>query len=103
MIPDVLHPVLHSVAGFIFPAHGKHRRPVLLPDEPLPPVAVRGSVLSEEELLAGWPELVRAPGAVVAQCFDDCPTCKKATAGALTKDGWRCGECLTPVLAGGAS
>lgn len=27
--------------------------------------------------------------------FADCPPCGRVTAGALTEDGWLCGECLT--------
>lgn len=26
-----------------------------------------------------------------------CPTCDRTTAGSLNKDGWLCGECLTPT------
>jgi hypothetical protein len=101
VITRVLSPVLHGVAGFIFPPHGRHRRPVLLPDAPFAPVEVRGSVLPEDELLDGWPVPLPVVGAVVATCFDDCVPCGKATAGVLTKDGWRCGECQTSVPAGG--
>lgn len=35
--------------------------------------------------------------------FGDCPTCGPGRAGSSNKDGWLCGECLTPVPAGGAS
>ena len=84
--------------------NGRHRAKAgLLASERSYPVRPGRRVLSENELLEGWPLPVFVPGAVVAQCFDDCPTCRKATAGALTKDGWRCGECLQPVPAGGAS
>lgn len=83
--------------------NGRHRsRPLLLPDKPWESVGARGTTLSETELLDGWPELERPELAAVATCFDDCPTCGQATAGVLTKDGWRCGECFTPVPAGGA-
>ncbi|MFJ5151437.1 hypothetical protein ACIQCF_07585 [Streptomyces sp. NPDC088353] len=42
-------------------------------------------------------------GAVVAQSYDDCPTCARATAGMLHKTGWTCGTCFTSVIAGGAA
>lgn len=81
---------------------GRHRlgQPLLVDEPAGVPVTARG-VLPEAELLALLPEPSRPQGAAVAQCFDDCPTCRKATAGVLTKDGWRCGECLQPVTAGG--
>lgn len=104
MIGNLFRPVLHGMAVLAFPATGRHRAgEVLLVHEPGLPVRARG-VLEEarlEELLDGWPE--RVPGAVAATCFDDCPTCERATAGVLHKDGWTCGECFTPVPAGGAS
>ncbi|NUP75770.1 MAG: hypothetical protein HOQ07_14165 [Sinomonas sp.] len=84
--------------------NGRHRprRPLLLPDKPVALVATTGAALDEAELLDTWPMPELVHGAAVATCFDDCPNCDKATAGVLTKDGWRCGECFTPVPAGGA-
>lgn len=68
-----------------------------------------GRTVSLEELL-GSPSAYTTPSftdvpefAVIAQCFDDCPNCEQTTAGVLHKDGWTCGQCLTPVVAGGAS
>lgn len=88
-------------------ATGRHRqptvRPVLLPDMPLiTRIPVHGTVLGETELLSGWPEPERAPGAVLDQGFRDCPTCEQTTSGVVHKDGWTCGQCLNPVPAGGA-
>lgn len=83
---------------------GRHRgRGVVLVDEPGGLAVNSRSVLGEEELLGPRPAPERAPGAAVAQCFDDCHTCRRATAGVLTRDGWTCGECLTPQVAGEAS
>jgi len=86
------------LARYIGRARGQHRpRPaVLLPDTPTvaPAVEVHGTVATEstlDDLLGPWP-VPEWVGAVVAQCFDDCPVCRKATAGVLTKDGWLCGE-----------
>lgn len=45
-------------------------------------------------------EFEHAPG-VIRQGFDYCEPCDQTTAGVLTRDGWTCGECLTP--AGGTS
>ena len=86
------------------PGKGQHRaRPLLLDEEFLTPATpVHGTAADEatlEEFLGPWP-VPAWVGAVVAQCFDDCPKCVRATAGVLTKDGWRCGECLTPKPAG---
>lgn len=90
-------PIEHALSG-----KGKHRapRPLLLPDEPIaaPAVLVHGTVAEEttlDELLGPWP-VPAWTGAVIEQRFNDCPTCEQATAGVLTKDGWRCGECFTP-------
>lgn len=30
--------------------------------------------------------------------FGYCPPCGRNTAGSLNKDGWLCGECLTPTI-----
>lgn len=43
----------------------------------------------------------QAPGPV-RQSFRACSPCGRATAGSLNKDGWLCGECLTPQRRGGA-
>jgi hypothetical protein len=57
-----------------------------------------------EDLLGPWPPASeRAHGAAVAQTWDDCPHCDKATAGVLHRDGWTCGECLQTVTVGGAA
>lgn len=58
-----------------------------------------------DDLLGPWPQPVPAPvhGAAVTQAWRDCMPYGKATAGVLHKDGWTCGECLTPTPAGGAS
>lgn len=73
--------------------NGRHRpRPVLLPDEPIPPRTepVQRAVLTEEQLL---------------QLFDDgeaavlesgrCPVCDCFTPQAISRDGRRCWECGT--------
>lgn len=70
---------------------GQHRKP------PLRAVLDEASL---EELLGPWPEPVC--GAAVARAWADCPSCRKATAGVLHKDGWMCGECLGGAT-GGAS
>lgn len=105
MITKVFSPVLHGVGDFVFRANGRHRMPRLLPDAPFPAPAepVHHGVLDEatlDDLLGPWP-VPAWVGAVVATCFDDCPTCEQATAGVLHKDGWTRGQCLTPVAAGG--
>lgn len=94
------------LSRYIGRARGQHRprRAVLLPDAPpaTPAVKVHGTVATEStlnELLGPWP-VPAWVGAAVAQCFDDCPKCRRATAGVLTKDGWRCGECLTSTSDG---
>lgn len=45
-------------------------------------------------------DIEHAPG-VIRQGFDYCTPCARTTAGVLTRDGWTCGECLTP--SGGAA
>lgn len=72
------------------PVRGRHRAP-----------RVR-AVLDEaslDELLGPWPQPVY--GAAVPTAWRDCPTCDRATVGVVHKDGWTCGECLTP--SGGAA
>ena len=54
---------------------------------------------SLDELLGPWPQ--PAYGAVVVQAWRDCPTCAQTTAGVVQRNGWWCGQCLTP--SGGAS
>lgn len=56
--------------------------------------------LSLDDLL-GQP--TKPVAGVFVQTWDDCPDCRKATAGVLHKDGWTCGECLGQVAGGGAS
>lgn len=60
--------------------------------------------VSLDDLLGPWrqPAPQRVHGAPFEPKWGDCPVCDKATAGVVNKDGWTCGECLTPVLAGGA-
>ncbi len=60
----------------------------------------RARPLPDDELLGPEPT---APAGVFVQAWDDCPSCRKATAGVLHKDGWTCGECLTVAPAGGAA
>ncbi|MFF6781379.1 hypothetical protein [Streptomyces sp. NPDC012510] len=59
----------------------------------------RPRTVSIDELL-GQP--TKTPAGVIAQAWDDCPNCDKATAGVLHKDGWTCGECLGQVAGGAA-
>ena len=42
-----------------------------------------------------WPEPVH--GAAVPQAFGFCPPCRRETAGVVSRDGWRCGECHLPT------
>lgn len=39
---------------------------------------------------------------VVKTGFGWCQPCRQTTAGVITRNGFRCGECLTPAAAGGA-
>lgn len=59
--------------------------------------------VSLDDLLGPWqrPVQERPHGAAFKSKWDDCPVCDKTTAGAVNKDGWTCGDCLTPVLVGG--
>lgn len=59
----------------------------------------RARPLHDDELLGPEPT---APAGVFVQAWDDCPDCRKATAGVLHKDGWTCGECLGQVAGGAA-
>lgn len=56
-------------------------------------------LVSIDDLLGPEPA---APKGVFVQTWDDCPDCRKATAGVLHKDGWTCGECLGQVAGGSA-
>lgn len=47
-------------------------------------------------------EFEHAPS-VIGQGFRYCPPCGRTAAGSLNKDGWLCGECLTPAGAEAAS
>jgi hypothetical protein len=49
---------------------------------------------------SAYTDYPHAPG-VIRQGFHDCPNCDQTTAGVLTRDGWTCGQCLTPTAAGG--
>lgn len=60
----------------------------------------RRRTVSLDDLL-GQP--TKSVSGVFAQAWDDCPDCRKATAGVLHKDGWTCGECLGQVAGGGAA
>lgn len=39
---------------------------------------------------------------VIRTGFGWCQPCQSTTAGVITRNGFRCGECLTPAAAGGA-
>lgn len=73
---------------------GRHRprRPVLLPDEPIPAAAVpvRHAVLEESEL-----EQLLDSGDALANEFDTCPAEQRTTFHALYRNGlrkcWTCG------------
>ena len=62
----------------------------------------RGDDISDElmtELLGPpttYTDFEHAP-APIRPCFGDCPVCRESTAGSLNRDGWLCGECLTPT------
>ncbi|MGW3144888.1 hypothetical protein ACWDG1_09440 [Streptomyces sp. NPDC001177] len=56
-------------------------------------------LVSLDELLgppSPYLEFEHASG-VIRQGFDFCEPCDRTTAGVLTRDGWTCGECLTPA------
>lgn len=76
--------------------NGRHRKPLLLPDEPLPPAAptVREH-LTEEQLL----RLLDEGEAEVLECAD-CPVCDRITAHAMGRDTRRCWVCGTTTSAG---
>jgi hypothetical protein len=62
--------------------------------------------LSEDDLL-GPPSVYttafeHAP-APIRTGFGDCPTCGPGRPGSYNRDGWLCGQCLTPVLTGSVS
>lgn len=62
--------------------------------------------LSDDDLLgpatAYTTNFEHAP-APIESGFAHCVPCGRTTAGSLNEEGWLCGECLTPVTAGGAS
>lgn len=73
--------------------NGRHRpRPVLLPDEPIPPRTepVQRAVLTEAQLL----QLFDDGEAAVLQGAP-CPVCDHTTPHAISRDGRRCWECGT--------
>ncbi|MFD4968890.1 hypothetical protein [Streptomyces sp. NPDC058424] len=76
------------------PYRGRHRAPAAPKQR-----AQAGNASSPSPQAAPVPP----HGAVVAQSYDDCPNCAKATAGMLHKAGWTCGECFTSVIAGGVA
>lgn len=72
------------------PTPGRHRAPVDV-------------IVPLDDLLgppSPWLEFEHAPG-VIGQQFRDCQHCHQTAAGSVNRDGWLCGECLTP--AGGLS
>ncbi|MFJ1667422.1 hypothetical protein ACIOK4_13740 [Streptomyces bottropensis] len=78
--------------------NGRHRaRPVLLPDEPIPPRAepVPCQVLDEDTLH----RLLNGGDAEVLECAD-CPVCDRITAHAMGPDSRRCWVCGTESTAG---
>lgn len=78
--------------------NGRHRaRPVLLPDEPIPPRTepVPHVVLDEDELL----RLLDEDAVEVLECAD-CPVCDRITAHAMSPDTRRCWVCGTTSKAG---
>ncbi|CAM5619430.1 hypothetical protein [Streptomyces aurantiogriseus] len=69
------------------PTRGRHRATVLDDDTLL------------DELLgprSAYTEFEHAPGPIRTG-FGYCQPCGRNTAGSLNKDGWLCGECLTPA------
>ncbi|MGW5123225.1 hypothetical protein ACWEQ7_04015 [Streptomyces sp. NPDC004069] len=64
------------------------------------PAAQRGQAAASS---SPAPQATPTHGAVVAQAWDDCPHCGRATAGMLHRTGWTCGTCFTSVTAGGAA
>lgn len=76
--------------------NGKHRpRPVLLPDEPIPPTVLTvREHLTEAQLLRlfddGEAEVLTAAA---------CPCCNRTTPHATGRDGLRCWECGTETPA----
>jgi hypothetical protein len=78
--------------------NGRHRlRPVLLPDEPIPPRTepVPCQVLDEDTLH----RLLNGGDAEVLECAD-CPVCDRITAHAMSPDSRRCWVCGTESTAG---
>jgi hypothetical protein len=102
VITKVLSPVLHGVAGLIFPATGRHRQqPVRLLDErfPGPSEPVRRAVLDEADLV----QLLDAEQ-IVANESADCSACERKTFHAMNRDGSRrCWTCSTLTVPGGDS
>ena len=73
--------------------NGRHRaRPLLLPDEPIPPRTepVPHVVLDEDTLL----RLLNEDAAEVLECAD-CPVCDRITAHAMGRSTRRCWVCGT--------
>ena len=78
--------------------NGKHRlRPVLLPDEPIPPATAPTAcqVLDEDQLA----RLLDEGAAEVLECAL-CPCCDRITAHAMSRDSRRCWTCGTTSLVG---
>jgi hypothetical protein len=77
--------------------NGRHRaRPVLLPDEPIPPTVLTvREHLTEEQLL----RLLDNDEAAVAECAP-CPRCKCNAAHAMGRWTRRCWTCQTTSLLG---
>lgn len=72
--------------------NGRQRgRPVLLPDEPIPPAALTvREHLTEDQLL----RLLDEDAVEVLECAD-CPVCDRITAHAMGRDTRRCWVCGT--------
>lgn len=74
--------------------NGKHRRPVLLPDEPIPPTVITlREHLTEEQL----DRLLDNGEAAFPECAP-CPRCKSTTAHAMGRWSRQCWTCETTSL-----
>ncbi|MFD9248455.1 hypothetical protein [Streptomyces bottropensis] len=74
--------------------NGRHRKPVLLPDEPIPAMAIATREhLDEAQLL----RLLNDEEVAVAECAP-CPRCKSTTAHAMGRWTRQCWTCETTSL-----
>ncbi|MGW1039855.1 hypothetical protein [Streptomyces sp. NPDC002547] len=71
---------------------GRHRAPRLVPE--------RIEVPLDDLLGPDWRDRTVPYGAVVAQGWRYCEPCGDFTPGVFHKDGWTCGQCLTPQISG---